>query len=385
MEDPIDNKSLLGNITANSIGKKAVIIQAGTDFNSLDPDEPENRFDPASILLSCKVDPTKKIDKPPTVIEIKSGNKVVPSFTLGNFSMIIGKAKSKKTFFLTCLASAAISGSSILDNIKGCLPFEKKNVLYFDTEQSEYHLYKTINRICRLSGNQSPDNFKAYGLRKFTPNERLKLIEYAIYNNPKIGLVFIDGLRDLITKGINDEGEATIISSNLLKWTAERDIHIIQVLHENKGDNNARGHVGTECLNKAETTIRLEISPNDREISIVDCVYSRDISFEPFAFRIDEKGLPVVCDMPVKTVISKPSKEPDKISDDQHFSVLDKVYKANPEPQYHELWKAIKTGFNEQGVIFGENKAKEYVPYYSKQNWIKKDENKKVYKDIRMV
>jgi hypothetical protein len=81
--------------------------------------------------------------------------------------MIIGKAKSRKTFFLTCLTSAAISGKLMLTNIKGCLSKEKSIVLYFDTEQSPYHLSRTIKGICRLAGNTTPDNFRAYGYGNF--------------------------------------------------------------------------------------------------------------------------------------------------------------------------------------------------------------------------
>lgn len=385
MQGHIDNKSLLveGRDTINR--KKPVIIQAGMDLNTLEPEEPENKSDLTAILLDCQVDPTKTIAEPPSVIEITSGGIVVPAFTLGNFSMIIGKAKSRKTFLLTCLTSAVISGGLILDNIQGRLANDKRMVLYFDTEQGPYHLSRTLNGICRLSGIKNPENLKAYGLRKFSPLKRLELIEFAIYTNSGIGLVVIDGLRDLLTRGINDEGEATLLSSKLLKWTAERNIHIIQVLHENKMDNNARGHVGTECMNKAETTIRLTISPLDPEISIVDCVYSRDISFVPFAFKIGETGLPECCEIPVKTASVKQCKNPDKISDELHFLVLGKIFKVQLGYMYQELWVAIKTTFADQGVNFGDSKSKDYIKYYLHKTWIIQDVVKKVYQDNRSV
>ena len=58
---------------------------------------------------------------------------------------------------------------------------------------------------------------------------------------------------------INDEGESTTMSSSLLRWTEEYNIHIIVVLHENPGSDKARGHIGTELTNKAETVIALEV------------------------------------------------------------------------------------------------------------------------------
>lgn len=380
MKDLIDNKS---SLVIDQ--EKLVTIPTGTDLNSLEIHEHKNNLDLKSILLSCQVDPLKEIDKPPAVIEILSGGKYVPVLTLGNFSMIIGKAKSKKTFLIGSLASALIANSLLLDKINGCLPGNQNSILYFDTEQSEYHLQRTFLRILGQSESINPTNFKAYGLRKFKPELRLALIEYAIYNTDNVGVVFIDGGRDLLSLGINDEKQATDTTSDFLRWTAEKNIHLLVVLHQNKNDLNARGHFGTECINKAETTISITNCPNDPEISIVTSEFSRDVPFEPFAFRINETGLPEGCDMPVKVATIKQSKEPDKISKEQHFSVLEKIYKSQKEPKFTELWRAIKKGFIEQDVHFGDNKAKEFITYYSEQEWICKDKSKKVYKDNRMV
>lgn len=383
MQGHNDKKALLNEGLVTIDREKIVSIPDGIDLNSQEPEELDNKSDLFAILLNCRVDPTITIAQPPSVVVFTKEGRDVPAFTYGNFSMIIGKAKSRKTFFLTCLTSAAISGKLMLDNIKGCLSKENRIVLYFDTEQSPYHLSRTIKGICRLAGNTTPDNFRAYGLRKFSPSERLELIEFAIYNNSDIGLVVIDGLRDLLTKGINDEGEATLISGKLLRWTAERNIHIIQVLHENKMDNNARGHVGTECMNKAETTIRITVSQIDPEVSIVDCVFSRDKPFAPFAFRIDNTGLPEYCEIPEKPLSLKSCKNPDKISDETHSSVLGSIFKVQREYMYQELWVAIRKSFADLEVQFGDSKSKEFLKYYIVKNWIKKDHEKKVYRDNR--
>ena len=62
-----------------------------------------------------------------------------------------------------------------------------------------------------------------YGLRSLKPSERLEIIEHAIYNTDNLGVVVIDGIKDLVTS-INDESEATMIASKLLKWTEELGI-----------------------------------------------------------------------------------------------------------------------------------------------------------------
>ncbi|MDD4384558.1 MAG: AAA family ATPase [Bacteroidales bacterium] len=340
----------------------------GISLNNL---ETEGTINPWSELEAVEVDPYAEIDKPPVALEMHTGETVAPSFTLGNFSMVIGKAKSKKTFLLTGLAAAAASNSWGLDFIKGVMPPDKQGVLYFDTEQSEYHLNRTIKRVLRQANGL--ENFRAFGLRRFKPADRLKLIEFALYNSPNIGLVFIDGIRDLLSKGINDEEEATALTSNFLKWTAELNIHIVTVLHQNKGDMNARGHIGTEMINKAETTLSVTVDSIDKDTSIVSCEMSRDISFDDFAFRINDQGLPEPCDLPQHESGRPKSVNPDQITNDQHFAIMGEVFKANPAPKYRELWQAIKVVFGSQQVRIGDNRAKDFLAYYQQMEWISKN------------
>jgi hypothetical protein len=342
--------------------------------------ETAGTFDPWAVLKSVEVDPLAVIAQPPTAIEVHSNGKVSPSFTLGNFSMVIGKAKSKKTFLLTGLAAAAVGNSWALDCIKGVLPSDKRGVLYFDTEQSEYHLNRTIRRVLNQTGDLS--NFRAFGLRKFKPFERLKMIEFAIYSSNNIGLVFIDGLRDLLTS-INDEEQATNITSDLLRWTAELNIHIIVVLHQNKGDLNARGHVGSEALNKAETTLSVTIG-TDPDTSLVECEFCRDIPFDSFAFRISEEGLPEGCDLPEKATSQARHANPQSIANEKHSSVLANIYNTNPTPDHVELRDAIIYGFGGQ---FGESKCREFITHYLTMGWVEKCRDKKrvIYKYKRAL
>ena len=94
-------------------------------------------------------------------------------------------------------------------------------------------------------------------LRKYTPEERIAIVREAIYRTENVGLVIIDGIRDMVYD-INSSGESTRVISLLMTWTGERNIHIHTILHQNKGDENARGHIGTELSNKAETVLQVE-------------------------------------------------------------------------------------------------------------------------------
>ena len=128
-------------------------------------------------------------------------------------------------------------------------------------------------------------------LRGYATKERLRKIEEAIYDLDDLGLVVIDGIRDL-AHDINSPGEATDLITKLMQWTDERRIHIHTVLHLNKGDDNTRGHLGTELNNKAETVLQITKDDFDRDISSVAAMHIRDRDFEPFAFRINADALP---------------------------------------------------------------------------------------------
>ena len=170
----------------------------------------------------------------------------------------------------------------------------------FDTEQSSFYVQQSMYRIMDLSDAESYQNrFFAFCLRPYTPDKRLEMIEYFIYNlhqnGLKLGLIVIDGIRDLI-RDINSADEATMISSKLLKWTEETGCHILNVIHENKaGGEGARGHLGTELINKAETILRIEKLESQTSVSKLSAEMTRGIDFEDIYFTVNS-NIPMVVD-----------------------------------------------------------------------------------------
>lgn len=297
-----------------------------------------------------------------------------PVFGLGDISTTIGKAKSRKTF-ATGLLLASVAGNAIIqDRITGSLPEDKRNVLFIDTEQAEYYAKNSSRRVLGLLNldykTDSLPNFKAISLRQFNPHERLQIIEWLIYNTPDLGFVIIDGIRDLITS-INDEEQATMITSKLLKWSTERMIHISCVLHMNKGDNNARGHVGTELMNKSLTVLGVSKVEKNEEYSIIEPIATRDREFKPIVFGIDEEGLPYILSdndaTALKTETGKPkAKQITDWTDEQHSGILERMFKNEPQMKSGDFINAIKLAY---GV--GTNKAQIFVAYFKKESLIK--------------
>ena len=299
---------------------------------------------------------------------------MITSIGVRDISTIIGKAKSRKTF-ATGLLLASVAGNAIIqDRIKGSLPEDKRNVLFIDTEQAEYYAKNSSRRVLGLLNldykTDSLPNFKAISLRRFNPHERLQIIEWLIYNTPDLGFVIIDGIRDLITS-INDEEQATMITSKLLKWSTERMIHISCVLHMNKGDNNARGHVGTELMNKSLTVLGVSKVEKNEEYSIIEPIATRDREFKPIVFGIDEEGLPYILSdndaTALKTETGKPkAKQITDWTDEQHSGILERMFKNEPQMKSGDFINAIKLAY---GV--GTNKAQIFVAYFKKESLIK--------------
>jgi hypothetical protein len=329
---------------------------------------------------NLEVKPTDNIPAPKIAWKQVIKDKYAILGTLGNLSLLIGKAKSRKSFFVGITVSTLLSTGKHFNQFVGCLPFNKKKVLYFDTEQGKYHVQLALKRICKQIGQSEPQDLKVYYLRSKKPEERLKIIEDIIYNTKNLGFVVIDGIKDLVNS-INDEAEATNISSKLLKWTEELDIHIISVLHQNKSDNNARGHIGTELINKAETVLSVTKNEHNDDISVVESQYCRNKDPEPFAFEINDDGIPVwVDDFEIKTESKRNKFDILDLEDYKKYQILTEVFSKEKSLKYSELVIHIKVAFkNQYSNKLGDNRAKELITFSKSKNWLLQEKNKSPY------
>lgn len=335
----------------------------------------------ADILKSLRIDPKDYIQKPQIAWQLKNlkNEEFATLGTMGNFSLIIGKAKAKKSFFINIAVSTAISKNLVLDRFKSELPQEQDEVLYFDTEQSKWHVQQALQRICRRVDIEEPKNLHVYGLRSCTPLQRLELIEFAIYDNPKIGFVVIDGIKDLVTS-INDESEATMIASKLLKWTEERNIHVVTVLHQNKSDNNARGHIGTELINKAETVLSVTKSETDGSISIVEPQQCRNLEPEIFSFEVID-GLPVNAEnFEFRTETRKNKYDITDLEDYKKIELLKEAYIKESSFSYASLVARLKLVFKGRfSKSVGDNQIKLLISDFKNRDWLIQEKQKAPY------
>lgn len=330
-----------------------------------------------SYLMKGEIKATDKVTIPPKILFV--GDCTIATF--GNFSASTGKAKSKKTFNISAMVAAAVTNTTVL-NYRACLPEGKRKILYFDTEQSKYHCHNVLERIYKLSGlsvKKDDPRLLFWGLREYTPKLRIALIDYALRKHQEVGLVIIDGLRDLMYD-INNGKEATDVMTVLMAWTSVYDLHIHTVLHLNKNDNNPRGHIGTELENKAETVLIISKNLQNNSISEVKPMHMRDKEFSTFAFHIDDNKLPVLDNGISVTVVKRKEKSLVSLDNEVHQEILGKAFRDNTPSRYLDLVDMVSRAYEQAGYKRGTNGIKDLIKLLSSKGIIVKQGDEYVYK-----
>ena len=335
-----------------------------------------------SYLSKGEIKATDKVTIPPKILFV--GDCTIATF--GNFSASTGKAKSKKTFNISAMVADAVTNTTVL-NYRACLPEGKRKILYFDTEQSKYHCHNVLERIYKLSGlsvKKDDPRLLFWGLREYTPKLRIALIDYALRKHQEVGLVIIDGLRDLMYD-INNGKEATDVMTVLMAWTSVYDLHIHTVLHLNKNDNNPRGHIGTELENKAETVLIISKNLQNNSISEVRPMHMRDKEFSTFAFHIDDNKLPVLDNGISVTVVKRREKSLVSLDNEVHQEILSKAFKNNSPTRYSDLVEMVSRAYEDAGYKRGTNGIKDLLKLLSGKGIIVKQDDAYIYKSEGFV
>ena len=339
-----------------------------------------NTIDYESIWRDSLIRVTDEFTLPPVVLQ--AGDAIIG--TLGNFSVSTGKAKAKKTFNVSAIVAAALVNGQILE-YRASFPESKRNILYFDTEQSPYHCKLVLQRILKLAGlptNKEPQHLIFSHLRSVAdPNVRREIIRHAIYNTPNVGWVVIDGIRDLMLD-INNSTEATRLVGDLMQWTSEQNIHIQTVLHLNKGDDNTRGHIGTELNNKAETVLQIAKDSIEPDRSVVSPSIIRSKPFDKFAFRLNEQEdgicVPVLDTSFTDNAGRARRMSFQDLSEEQHKQALTAAFAGKPYLPYGELIDTLKQAYAQLiGQEYGQTKLKELLRFLLNRQLLIKEERGK--------
>ncbi len=234
--------------------------------------------DTLSVMRSCEIDFKNPPKAPEPLITIND----VTIGTPGNLLCIAGSEGSGKTNFLGGMLSGALKPeNTVVDTLGTFVQSNEGNkaILLYDTEQSEFQLYKNISYIIDRSKREKPPHwFKAFGLVGISRNERMNLIlesmDRLYYEHGGIHMVVIDGIADLLN-GVNDEESSVKLIEELFRMAAIYNTCILCVVHMAPSGMKLRGHLGSEVQRKAAGILLVEKETNSN-CSVVKALKVRD-------------------------------------------------------------------------------------------------------------
>lgn len=199
-------------------------------------------------------DPTNRnISDPDWLVDI-GGSRLFPR---KEYTPITGRAGNGKTQLVVQIFGAVMSGERVL----GITPLRKaRQILYVDTEQSEYDVAFRLNMMFRAMGkpdfSEFPANVEYLRLRPEPDNyKRLRITMDAI-RDLRPDVMFIDGLTDLIVD-IEDKNEGVKLVNDCLKIVDDLNANLFPIIHQNEGGDSAklREAIGSESMRKGRQIV----------------------------------------------------------------------------------------------------------------------------------
>ncbi len=266
-------------------------------LQSVAPEDIDDGFDEVkreSIRDRLKKVSFKYGQKPKDIDFILKANIDGKLFDIGGFGMIgliTGLEKSRKTTLLRVITYSAISGGSKKINFQ--MDLKGKKAIYVDTEQPEYFFYNGQMQAHMLAGlGDAAENYEAYSLRSFSPDERIEAVEDLIDENDNLGLLILDGVLDFV-KNYNSEEQSQAFVQRLMQWTDKSGAMILAVIHVAKSSGATTGHLGSMLNKKCDFAFEMKNDP-DTGFTTVSSKLSRTRPFTSFDFTQDENGFPVL-------------------------------------------------------------------------------------------
>ena len=262
----------------------------------------------------------------------------------GNFSCVVGRAKSRKTFFIGAIVGALYKGSYMGFSTKDNKASNLK-ILYLDTEQDKGDAAESFKRIEKISNQTlAPCIFCGITLRHLSVKERIKVLEQAA-EEEKPDIIVIDGITDLMINP-NDLIESSDVYNLLMNLTSKHNSHIINVIHINEGGSSekARGHIGSDLIRKSEIVISLK---KEDDKTLVTFPQSRKSMPEKFYFFINNDGIPELYDYVPTEKISR---------EDMLKTLFSRILKINKTLRHSTLINDIISNTNKKRPT-----AKKYI------------------------
>lgn len=205
----------------------------------------------------------------------------------GELSSIVGKAKSRKSFFNTLLMKQLVTpGKNWTSELKG-------QILYVDTEQKHSRVQYMMKRLEFMKADPSKHLFLP--VRAYDTANKMIAVEQFLHGYEDIEYVIIDNLRDFLPSGdINNQTDATEVVNKFVQLANMYNVHISLVLHTNPvppapGEApKPSGAIGSKLLQACSSIIYVE--KTDLTTSVIHPMEMRDGDFDSFSMKIEMEG-----------------------------------------------------------------------------------------------
>lgn len=194
-----------------------------------------------------------------------------------NLHTLQGTKKAGKSAAGLALIVAALKGEFIGLTASR----EDLAVLWIDTEQDKNTLRKKAKAVLSMAGlDTPPDRLKIVTLRGYGgPADALAATLQAIEENAA-DFVFLDGVVDLC-QAFNDEEKSRDVVRQLEAYAEKYGAAILGLIHTNKKDNEARGHLGAIMVQKSAEIYQVD---KEGDTAKVTQPFSRFAPVPPFSF-----------------------------------------------------------------------------------------------------
>ena len=145
-------------------------------------------------------------------------------------------------------------------------PMERPAVALVDTERNlRDELPSAIQSIKGKAGynkKEDPDNFRYVSLKEIPRNDRLEALKtwilYMRETTKQHLVILLDVVTDCVSS-FNNERESMELFDFIGNLCEDQECTFILIIHENPGgiEAKARGHLGTEAMNKASTALQI--------------------------------------------------------------------------------------------------------------------------------
>lgn len=253
----------------------------------------------------------------------------VPIISRGTINLIQGKAGAHKSRFAETLAALLLS-----DGRKDFLGFKRYRgaegycVGYVDTERNCLEDFPAaIQRIRTAAGyrpTEDTPNFYPVSIKQEAREDRLTAVRTWIdhiqedMHGRGVGDWNLFVILDVVTdcaRSFNNDSDSLLLFDYIGNLCEDTGAAFLLLLHENPGTEKARGHIGTEGLNKANSQIQIgyerKENGEDTELVKVKFLKTRNAAKpEPLYFQFSkaEGGLVAADKERVREVLSEKTK-----------------------------------------------------------------------------